>query len=133
MTLFSRTPREVTPLSEGVESLLRGLPRSVAHDPARAKMSLLAAFERARPVEVSPIFRALRVAVPAGALAAGAVLSLGVFGDGVFGNQRPPDIGMVRRGDVTSTASLAEVRLRVVDSPQMPVFVSALGDGPDAP
>jgi hypothetical protein len=133
MTLFSRTSREVTPLSEGVESLLRGLPRAAAHDPARAKMSLLAALERTRAPELSPIFRALRVAVPAGALAAGVVLSVGGLSSGGWGDSRPPDIGMVRRGDVTSTATLAEVRLPVVDRPQMPVFVSALGDGPDAP
>ena len=128
MPLFPRTTRTVSPLSAEIESLLRGLPAATPADPARAKMSLLAAFERGRPVEGSTIFRALRIAVPAGALAASVVL-----GVGVFGSRRPADLGMVRRGDVAmrGVAGVAEARLPVVDRPQMPVLMSALGE--DAP
>jgi hypothetical protein len=137
MTLFSRS-RTITPLSQGVESLLRGLPPAAPYDSARAKMSLLAAFERGSPAvrggEGFSIFRALRVAVPAGAVAAGVVLGVGVFGE-----PRMADLDMARRHDLSPRSGfvagtdVAEVRLPVVERPRMPVFVSALGDGPDAP
>jgi hypothetical protein len=130
MTFFSRMSRTVTPLSTGAESLLRGMPRVTPLDPTRAKISLLAAFERGQPREGSAIFRALRIAVPAGAVAAGVVLGLGVVRGPRIG-----DMSMVARGDVVArSGDLAMTRLRVVDRAQLPILrLPGLGDGPDAP
>ena len=144
MTFFPR-PRSqaVSPLSPGVESLLRGLPRAAAGDATAAKISLLAAFERGRPQEGSGLLRTslrgtalrgtslrgtLRVAIPAGALAAGMVLAVGTHV-----RQSPADIGMARRDGIAAQAGIAEARLPVVEveRPLMPVLMSALGD--DAP
>jgi hypothetical protein len=129
MTFFPRTTRAVTPLSAGVESLLRGMPSASPVDSARAKMSLLAAYERGLPREGSAIFRALRIAVPAGAVAASLVLGVGWF----RGPGGPPEIRMERRGDLMEMALAGDVaRLPVVDRPRMPI-VPGFGDGPDAP
>lgn len=126
MPFFSRTSRTVTPLSSGVESLLRGMPSVAPADPTRAKFALLAAYERGIPQEASAIFRALRIAVPAGAVAASLVL-----GVGVLRGPRVNEIRMTPRGDVVAQLETMP-RLPVVDRPLMPI-VPGLGDGPDAP
>ena len=131
MNIFPRFSRDVTPLSPGVEAMLRGLPRVEAA--ANFRMQLLAAHARgdaAREMPSSAIAAWLRLAVPASAAAA-AVLAIGV-GAGApstdAGSQASQVasgsmIAMVAHGDMRAPATVA---MRVIDDPSIPM---AAGSG----
>ena len=137
MNLFPRRALKVTPLSPGVESLLRSLPRATA--PGDTRMRLLAAYARTEGGRVSLRLGLgwVRLAIPASA-AAVAVLGVGLAMSG-RGGAPSKTIEMVSHGGLQAPATIA---MRVVDDPQMPMMPSSVGgmpafamnaDAPDGP
>ena len=140
MNLLPRRAREVTPLSPGVESLLRSVPRvEVLHDSHGLRARLIAAHARGADAESRPPLGSalwVRFAIPATAAAA-VVLGVGYFGQAPRSGR---SIAMADSGVVSSPRPMA---VRVVDDASIPMssataglsttYVGSVGDVLDVP
>ena len=127
MNILPRRDRPVTPLSPGVESLLRSVPRIEPLADAHAlRIQLMAAHARGTDESYRPSLGSalwVRFAIPASA-AASIVLGIGYLG---HGSPAGRSIVMADSGFAPLAAVLPSPSVRVVDDASIPMSTSRLG------